>query len=53
MYELFRQLIGYTYTGQMYSYETYILYGCISIVILLCIYLLDMVCRLIRSFIRK
>lgn len=53
MYDLFNNLIGYRQTGTMYSYETYILYGVIALACLLTVWFLDLICRLIRSFVRK
>lgn len=52
MYDLFRNLIQYT--GSSYTnIDSYILYGCISFALLLGIFVLDLLYRLLRSFIKK
>lgn len=53
MYEIFRQLIGYQASQTMYSYETYILYGVISLACLLTVWFLDIIVKIIRGFVRK
>lgn len=53
MYELFRQLINYSPGQTMYSYETYILYGVISLACLLTVWFLDVIVKIIRGFTNK
>lgn len=48
MYDIVEGLIGYT--GTSTNYYSYIMYGCISIIIMFAVVVLDMIYRTIRHF---
>lgn len=51
MYGLLQSIIGYT--GSYNNYDSYLVYGSIAITILLLGIFIDLLYRLLRSFIRK
>lgn len=50
MFVLFRNLLGFSGST---NYDSYILYGTIAIAIIFFVVLIDLVYKLIRSFVRK
>lgn len=53
MYNLLKEIIGYTASGTSYNYEQYILYGSIAIIGVSVVVTIDLIYKLFLRFLPK